>query len=186
MKNKTCISNIYKSGGGTILILTPLFQIYIGCFRTIKHWCYCIMQNTNQNPRYFCWVCFAQSLYSLYNVVLYFFVVGFLSFFLWSMSVFRLFTASDYPFDNFKLFSNWFFFCGQNSRYFCCVRVALYVSSWCNVLWIIVCFLLLSFSLWLLYCLSLTSIYDFRLLHWTCLTFIFLVVKSLLFYLKLC
>ena len=26
------------------------------------------------------------------------------------MSVFRLFTASDYPFDNFKLFSNWFFF----------------------------------------------------------------------------
>jgi hypothetical protein len=26
------------------------------------------------------------------------------------MSVFRLFTASDYPFDSFKLFSNWFFF----------------------------------------------------------------------------
>ena len=72
------------------------------------------MQNTNQNPRYFCWVRFAQSLYSLYNVVwiflVVFFVVGFLSFFLWSMSVFRLFTASDYPFDNFKLFSNWGFF----------------------------------------------------------------------------
>ena len=42
--------------------------------------------------------------------LLYFVVDGFLSFFLWSMSVFRLFTASDYPFDNFKLFSNWFFF----------------------------------------------------------------------------
>ena len=72
------------------------------------------MQNTNQNPRYFCWVRFAQSLYSLYNVVWIFLVVfcccWILSFFLWSMSVFRLFTASDYPFDNFKLFSNWFFF----------------------------------------------------------------------------
>jgi hypothetical protein len=52
--------------------------------------------------------------------LLYFVVVGFcpfscgqclsFAFFLWSMSVFRLFTASDYPFDNFKLFSNWFFF----------------------------------------------------------------------------
>ena len=42
-------------------------------------------------------------------------------------------------------FSQIGFSCDQNSRHFCCVRVAQYVSSLSNVLWIIVCF-------WLFFC----------------------------------
>jgi hypothetical protein len=144
--------------------------------------------------------------------LLYFVVVGFcpfscgqclsFAFFLWSMSVFRLFTASDYPFDNFKLFSNWFFFvvktpgisvvfvlpnmyvlgvmsCGSLFVFV----VVLFLVSYCIVIVLLLyCYCIVIVLL--LYCLSLTSIYHFRLLLWTCLTFIFLVVNSLLFYLS--
>jgi hypothetical protein len=156
--------------------------------------------------------------------LLYFVVDGFLSFFLWSMSVFRLFTASDYPFDNFKLFSNWFFFvvktpgisvvfvlpnmyvlgvmsCGSLFVFVVvlflvsyCIVIVLLLYCYCIVIvlllycyCIVIVLLLYCYCIvivLLLYCLSLTSIYHFRLLLWTCLTFIFLVVNSLLFYLS--
>ena len=133
--------------------------------------------------------------------LLYFVVVGFcpfscgqclsFAFFLWSMSVFRLFTASDYPFDNFKLFSNWFFFVVKTpgiSVVFVLPNMYVLGVMSCGSLFVFVVVLfLVSYCIvivLLLYCLSLTSIYHFRLLLWTCLTFIFLVVNSLLFYLS--